>query len=444
MNINLRNSSQRWGRVCLWASFNLLSTLTFAQTTPPVVVKGTKTDNNYANTTEINKTKGSSDAQVLAEIEGDYGIGDVVRIVITTPKPTTDPLARSGSGMPSNINMSRPSMPAMPPIGGLPAPQQGTTPPQYTPENDRPIAETPNVNRPNSGSFTPIGNRAVPQGTPQYFDASGRKFSGLPTVSKPTQFFDAQGRPVMVMPKENTPNNGQFTPIANRPAPQQPTKPIVYEYYNSKGQLIPPPTPNNNNNPNRNGDFTPIANRPAPQQTAKPIVYEYYNSKGQLIPPPTTNKPNNNGQMSPIANRPAPQQSTTPPQYSSPNQPFADVPKTGSETPNIGAKAPNMYTATASSIPTKADLSNATIKEQVAGNETVMENSMDAPRDKSERAERSSRSSGGSSSGGGSRASKSSGFSFKNIFSVFGGSGMKTTKRRNMSTRKKYGCYRFN
>jgi hypothetical protein len=427
MNINLRNSSHSWGRMYLWASLNLLTTLTFAQTTPPVIVKGTKTDNNYANTTEINKTKGSSDAQVLAEIEGDYGIGDVVRIVITTPKPTTDPLARSGNGMPSNINMSRPSMPSMPPISGLPAPQQGTTPPQYTPENDRP----------NSGSITPIGNRAVPQGTPQYFDATGRKFSGLPTVSKPTQFFDAQGRPVMVMPKDNNPNrNGDFTPVANRPAPQQPSKPIVYEYYNSKGQLIPPPTANNSSNPNRSGDFTPIANRPAPQQTAKPIVYEYYDSKGRLIPPPTANKPNNGVPTSPIANRPAPQQGTT--------QPFVNVPKTGSETPNSGAKAPDLYTATASSTPTKADLSNATIKEQVAENETVTEKSFDAPRENSERVERTERSSGGSSSSGGSRASKSSGFSFKNIFSGFGGSGMKTTKRRNMSSHKKYGCYRFN
>jgi hypothetical protein len=403
MNINFPNSSLQRVRVYLWASLNLVTTLTFAQAP---AIKGAKTDNNYANTTEINKTKGASDAQVLSEIEGDYGLGDVVRIVITTPKPVTEPLSNSGHNGSSSIKMGRPPLPSgqmSPPIGNLPAPQQETGTPQYKIEKEQfptPVTAENNNNPSRNGNFTPITNRTMPQQTAkpivyEYYNSKGQ------LIPPPT----ANGN--------NNPNrNGDFTPIANRPAPQQTMKPIVYEYYDSKGRLIPPPTANGNNNPNRNGDFTPIANRPAPQQTAKPIVYEYYNSKGQLIPPPTAN-----------------------------------TPKTAAPTPNIANQTPNINVPIGTPNLGQSNVSNAGKKEEIISNETVIDKTISATNEKAERAERTERSSTrseSSGSSGGSRASKSSGFSFKNIFSGFGGSGMKTTKRRNMSSHKKYGCYRFN
>ncbi len=400
------------GRVYLLASLNVLTTLTFAQTP---VVKGSKTDNNYANTTEINKTKGASDAQVLAELEGDYGIGDVVRIVITTPKPVTDPLLNSGSGRASSVKMSRPTIPSMPPIGNLPAPQQGTTPPQYNLEN----TDNPTVNRPNNVSFTPIANRPAPQqAIPQYYDATGRRISGVPIVSKPTQFYDAQGRPVMVMPNGSQPNNSNtFTPIANRPAPQQPTTPP--QYFDAMGRQIA---------------GIPMVTKPT----------QFYDAKGRpVIVMPNSNQPNNSGQMSPIANRPAPQQQTTPPQYNNPNPAVTATPNT----PIISSKAPQPSDNFTASTSGKIDLTNAFQKDEVAKNETVTSSTNNSSMEKTERTERTERSSSRSehtSSGSSARASKSSGFSFKNIFSGFGGSGTKMTKRRNVSSHKKYGCYRFN
>ena len=83
-----------------------------AQTTS---VKGTKTDKVFANTTEIYKSKAASDAQVLAELESDYGIGDVVRISDAPSTSTTAPLLRTTSiqsekkplpSIPKTVNVS--------------------------------------------------------------------------------------------------------------------------------------------------------------------------------------------------------------------------------------------------------------------------------------------------------------------------------------------------
>jgi hypothetical protein len=392
MNINLSNSSLGLGTICLWVSLNAHSTTSFAQAP---AVKGAKTDNNYANTTEINKTKGASDAQVLAEIEGNYGIGDVVRIVITTPKPTTEPLANPNNGRSNSIRIGKPNIPAgqiSPPIGNLPAPQQGTTPPQYVPENDQPTASDPNPQRPNAnGQMTPIGNRPAPRQT-----TTNPQYNG-----------------------NNTPN-GQ--PMASNPNTQR---------------------------PNANGQMTPIGNRPAPLQNGKPpIVYEYYNSKGERIPPPNANG------MTPIANRPAPQQTTTPPQYNAPNgQPNGSTPNAPmaqTTTPNLPAKTPLVNGPQA--VPTPAITGSTTTNEPTAQTETITSKNASSQTEKTERISKedretraAARSERAASSGGGSRskASRSSGFSFSDIFS-FGGSGMKTTKRRNMRSSKKYGCYRFN
>ncbi len=437
MNSNLSTSSLRLGRMYLWASLNLISTLTFAQTTPPPAIRGAKTDNNYANTTEINKTKGASDAQVLAEIEGDYGIGDVVRIVITTPKPVTAPLTSPGHNGSSSIKMSRPAIPTgliSPPIGNLPAPQQETTPPAYSNTNEQPTTTTPTANRTNpNGQFTPIANRPAPQQS---------------TTAKPIvyEYYNSKGQRIA------PPNgSGQLIPIDNRPAPQQSTTPP--QYNNTNGQPIVETPTTNSTNPN--GQFTPIGNRPAPQQSAKPIVYEYYNAKGQRIPPPNTNapnSPNNNGQLTPIANRPAPQQTTTPPQYSNtPQQSIATTPNKPNvevTTPSIVSKTPNSSSNYTASTNNKMDFTNVTQKEDISEKEVVTNKSVSTPAEKPERVERTERAqstrSERSSSGGSSRASKSSGFSFRDIFSGLGGSGLKSNKHRNTKSSKKYGCYRFN
>jgi hypothetical protein len=441
MNSNSSTSSLRLGRMYLWASLNLISTVTFAQTMPPPAIRGAKTDNNYANTTEINKTKGASDAQVLAEIEGDYGIGDVVRIVITTPKPVTDPLANSGHNGSSSVKMSRPGIPTgliSPPIGNLPAPQQETTPPAYSNTNEQPTTTTPTANRTNpNGQFTPIANRPAPLQT---------------TAAKPIvyEYYNSKGQRIPP-PNTNAPNNnGQFTPIANRPVPQQTMTPPQYNNTNGKPKVESPTA----NRTNPNGQFTPIGNRPAPQQstTAKPIVYEYYNAKGQRIPPPNSNTPNNNGQSTPIANRPAPQQTTTPPQYNNtPQQSITTTPnKSNVEVtmPNIVSKTPFSSTNYTASMNDKLDFTNVSQKEYAPEKEVVTNKSVSTTSEKTERVERTERAqstrSERSSSSGSSRASKSSGFSFKDIFSGLGGSGLKSTKHRNMKSSKKYGCYRFN
>lgn len=85
---------------------SLNTSIISAQTTS---VKGTKTDKVFANTTEIYKSKTASDAQVLAELESDYGIGDVVRISDAPPASTTVPLSRTAS-----IQSEKKSLPAIP------------------------------------------------------------------------------------------------------------------------------------------------------------------------------------------------------------------------------------------------------------------------------------------------------------------------------------------
>ncbi len=70
----------------LWLSLSFTLSLSFAQNMPGVVKK-TKTDKTYANTTEIHKAEKATDEQVLSQIEGDYGLGDVVRISNGPPPP---------------------------------------------------------------------------------------------------------------------------------------------------------------------------------------------------------------------------------------------------------------------------------------------------------------------------------------------------------------------
>jgi hypothetical protein len=61
---------------------------TMAQKT---IVTDTKTDQTYANTTQVFKSEKATDSQVLAEIDGNFGIGDVVRIAVAPPPTKTVP-----------------------------------------------------------------------------------------------------------------------------------------------------------------------------------------------------------------------------------------------------------------------------------------------------------------------------------------------------------------
>ena len=104
----------------------------YAQKTPSI--KDVKTDNVYANTTEVNKSKYATDAQVLAEIEGNYGIGDIVRIVERPPVV---------------VQKERPIVAPSPPVFTESKPSQQPTTPNLaakTPglaKNERPITATP-------------------------------------------------------------------------------------------------------------------------------------------------------------------------------------------------------------------------------------------------------------------------------------------------------------
>ncbi len=148
--------------IYLWISLSFISVFTFAQKTS--AIKGVKTDNAYANTTVISKSKNASDAQVLAEIEGNYGIGDIVRIVVATPKPAFDPLTLRGNGetVATNIttttqyntqSIAAPTIDltqSVPPIQPKSASQQPTAPPQYV------VNKQPNIAAPSVTKAEPI------------------------------------------------------------------------------------------------------------------------------------------------------------------------------------------------------------------------------------------------------------------------------------------------
>jgi hypothetical protein len=58
------------------------------------IVKETLTNKNYANTTEIHKKETATDAEVLSQLEGNYGIGDEVRISVAPPPKVSDSLSK--------------------------------------------------------------------------------------------------------------------------------------------------------------------------------------------------------------------------------------------------------------------------------------------------------------------------------------------------------------
>jgi hypothetical protein len=74
------------------------------------VVKETLTNKNYANTTEVHKKATASDAEVLSQLEGNYGIGDEVRITVAPPPNVSDSLTKK-MAKPLYIKTSFPTIP---------------------------------------------------------------------------------------------------------------------------------------------------------------------------------------------------------------------------------------------------------------------------------------------------------------------------------------------
>jgi hypothetical protein len=92
----------------LWILLMGFCFTTFAQ--QKEVVKETLTNKNYANTTEVHKTATATDAEVLSKLEGNYGIGDEVRISVAPPPKVSDPLSKKPA-KPLEVKSSLPTIP---------------------------------------------------------------------------------------------------------------------------------------------------------------------------------------------------------------------------------------------------------------------------------------------------------------------------------------------
>jgi hypothetical protein len=74
------------------------------------VVKETLTNKNYANTTEVHKKATATDAEVLSQLEGNYGIGDEVRISVAPPPKVSDSISKK-TAKPIEVKTSMPIIP---------------------------------------------------------------------------------------------------------------------------------------------------------------------------------------------------------------------------------------------------------------------------------------------------------------------------------------------
>ncbi len=420
MNANIFLSSCSSRSLCLWASLSLLTTAISAQTpTSHSAIRGAKTDNNYSNTTEVSKAKNATDEQVLSQIEGNYGLGDVVRIVITTPKPTTEPLGRSTNGKPSSINVSPVPIPMgqLTPNNNLPTPQQGKADDYAQP------AKLDNYDLRNSAKPAKADNYALPKKSDDYNLRNNATPTKSDDYAQPKKADDYNLRSDATPTKSDDYNlpNGAKSSKADDYARPNGTKP-----YNTGGQ------------------FTTPSNRPTPQKAMTPAKYD---ENGRPIQPKSNYTTT---QWTPIANKPAPQQTTTPPQYKSNPQP---------PTSTVAFKTPNGNSSTMTASTDKVDLStffgdkkdktvvsqeimtNKLVETPVREQQNQTERNIYTPSGRSEKASGASSSSGSSSRS--SKSAKSSGFSLKNLFS-FGTSGSKMPKRQPVKSSKKYGCYRFN
>ena len=291
MNANIFLCSCALRSLCFWASLSLVTTAISAQTpTSPRAIRGAKTDNNYSNTTEVSKAKNATDEQVLSQIEGNYGLGDVVRIVITTPKPTTEPLGRSTNGKPSSINMSPAPIPTgqLTPNNNLPTPQQGKSDDYALP------AKSDDYNLRNGAKPTKSDDYALPKKSDDYNLRNGAKPTKSDDYAQPKKSDDYNLRNGATPTKSDD---------YNLPNAAKPSKSDDYVGQNGAKPY------------GSNGQFTTPSNRPTPQQATTPVKYD---ENGRPIRPKSNYSTT---QWSPIANKPVPQQPTTPPQYKSNPQP---------------------------------------------------------------------------------------------------------------------------
>jgi hypothetical protein len=120
----------------LWLFMCLFCSAVFAQSNSGAV-KGTRTDKNFANTTEIHKTEKASDEQVLSEIEGEYGLGDVIHISNAPPVSVFLP----SSILPSKIESVKPlALPILLPAAHFKLPKNKVKNEQNTAGNtDKPL-----------------------------------------------------------------------------------------------------------------------------------------------------------------------------------------------------------------------------------------------------------------------------------------------------------------
>jgi hypothetical protein len=99
-------------KVSLWM---LLSGFCGNASAQKEVVKETLTNKNYANTTEIHKKESATDADVLSQLEGNYGIGDEVRISIAPPPKISDSLSKKAAKL-IDVKTSMPTIPEGDPL----------------------------------------------------------------------------------------------------------------------------------------------------------------------------------------------------------------------------------------------------------------------------------------------------------------------------------------
>jgi len=85
MNISLKFNPQ----LIIAAALTLATATLSAQN-----IKETVTDEKYANTTIVYKKGNANDAEILGQLNGSYGMSDVVRIAVAPPKPTAIPVAK--------------------------------------------------------------------------------------------------------------------------------------------------------------------------------------------------------------------------------------------------------------------------------------------------------------------------------------------------------------